>query len=467
MSREKSIEDMYQELIEQVGLGENESGSYTDYDDGEDFVTSKEIVKQKEDLEERFGIDTNKRRSNGDGIIEEEVHFKRYTKKREHKYTEKELEEIRKSCECTIVHDYGVNDKYHQTDEERAANDMLQELGIKLQGLKRTYRKVDQYIEAMRIVMQAWEMLETKGNYMHSKEEFFKLVAEGRIVSNQIIMPRLKKIDSYNIDLIIKYISNPDLDPSDLVPEPVHDDWDDWYLDDEEAESVEEKMMRLLSPEDFEFIALHQDNPPEIQVSDMKRKYIKGYNKRSYNFSKRRKKGGKKQNKNEKFIQEGLHEILNKIQVSQRVSSGYTASSLVTDDLFDSGKRRKSFWDDLYFDGSWANENDLFLYDLAVREEMLKQHTPGSSYLTYGDKELAKFFKILEDNGVNTIDLRRKMDCKTDGSLSKAEEVAKKKDNKKIEEALIQRITKLNNNDKFKKIVAKAEDALAKHAEEY
>lgn len=470
MSIDKSIEEMYQELIEQVGLGGDLNGSnefvYNDYDDGEDFVTSKEIVKQKQELEERYGIDTDRRPSNGNGIIEEEIHFKRYTKKREHKYTERELDEIKKSCECTIVHDYGTNDKYHQTDEERANNDMLAELGIKLQSLKRTYRKVDQYIEAMRVVMQAWEMLEEKGNYMHSKEEFFKMVAQGRIVSNQIIMPKLKKMDNYNIDLIIKYISNPELDPSDLVPEPIHDEYDDWYLDDEESESVEDKMLRLLSPEDFEFIEKYKDNPPTIEVSDMKRKYIKGYNRRSYRFTKKQKKNAKKENKKEKYIQEGVHDILNKIQIAQRISDGYSASSIVTDDLFDSSKKHKSFWDDLYFDGSWANDNDVFLYNLAVREELLKQRIHGSAYITYGDMELNRFFNILEENGINTIDLRRKMDCPTDGR-SKAEAAAQKKDNNKIEAAIIQRITKLNNSDKFKKIVTKAENALNKHMEGY
>lgn len=461
----KSIEEMYQALIEQTSFGEEPESSFYDDDDCEDFLTSKEIVKTKNDLEERFGVDTSQ--NLGDSKIEEEAYFKRYTKRREHKYTEKELEEIRKSCKLTIVHDYGISDRYHQSDEERASNDMLSDLSIKLQGLKRTYRKVDQYVEAMRVVVQAWEMLESKGNFMHTKEEFFKMVSEGRIVSNQIIMPKLKGMDKYNIDLIIKYISNPELNASDLAPEPIKSDWDDWYLDDEEIENLEEKMTRLLSPEDFAFIEEFQDNPPDIEVSDMKRKYIKGYNQRNYGFSRKRHKNKKKCNKQEIYIRDGLHEILNKIQLSQKAKYGYsTASSLVTDDLFDTDKKHKTFWDDLYFDGSWSNDDDLFLYDLAIREEMLKQHVPGSGYVTYGDKELSTFFRILEDNGVNTIDLRRKMDCPTNGE-SKAEEAAKKKDNKKVEAALIQRITKLNQSDKFKKIVTKAEAALNKQLEDY
>lgn len=456
----KSIEDLYMELITESSIDTGEPVYYSDNDDSEDFLTSKEIIKTKEDLEERFGITQP-----SNSVIEEEVHFKRYTKRREHKYTEKEMSDIRNGCLSTIVHDYGENDKYHQSDEERAANDMLCELAIKLQSLKRTYRKIDQYIEAMRVVVQAWEMLEEKGNYIHTREEFFKMVASGKIVSNQIIMPKLKRMDQYNMDLIIKYISNPDLDPNDLVPEPVHDDWYDDLLEDDETEieSEKDKMIRLLSPEEFEFIEKYENDPPEIVVKDFKRDLIKGYDRKDYTFGRRMKK--KKYNKKERYIRENLHDILNRIQLNEKNrENGYTISSLITHNIFDVDKKPKDFWDDLYFDGSWANEDDVFLYDLAVREEILRQHPHNNGYLTYGDQELARFFKILEDNGINTINLRRKMDCPTDG-LSRTEEKQKKKDNKKIESALIQRITKLNQNEKFKKIVSKAENALNKQYE--
>ena len=133
--------------------------------------------------------------------------------------------------------------------------------------------------------------------------------------------------------------------------------------------------------------------------------------------------------------------------------------------MFDVSKEPKSFWDDLYFDGSWTNKDDLFLYDMAVREELLKQHPPREKYLTYADKELAKFFSTLEENGMNVIELRRKMDC-TSEDIAEAENKRTKKENKKIESALIQRITKLNNSPKFKKIVGKAENALNKYYEE-
>lgn len=454
----KTVEEMYMELINQPFLLEDDSSiltgtgmQYGGEDDSEEFLTSKEIIKTKEDLEERCGVIPQ-----GDGTIEEDVYFKRYSKRREHKYTETEMEQIRKSCELTIVHDYGENDIYHLSDEEREANDMLSELSMKLACLKRTYRKVDQYIEAMRVVVQAWELLEEKGNYIHTREEFFQMVSEGKIVSNRIIMPKMKRIDDYNMDMIIKYISNPELDPSDLVPVKIEDDWYDNLLSDE---SEEDEMMRLLSPDDFQFIQEYEDNPPKIKVRDINPKLIKGYDRRGFGSSRRRK---KKLGKNERYIQESLHDILNRIQNNEaNRGPGYLSSSLITNSIFDVEKAEKSVWDDLYFDGSWANDNDVFLYDLAVREELLRQHPYKVNYMTFADQELAKFFKILEENGINTIDLRRKMNCSENG-VDSMKVKANKKENKKVEAALIERITQLNNSAKFKKIVSKAEEALNK-----
>lgn len=465
----KSIEDMYKELcLDRPGLGDGNSlsglnytnSSYSADDDSEEFMTSKEIVKTKEQLEERYGVLPP---STGDGVIEEDVHYKRYSKRREHRYTESELAEIRSSCIASIVHDYSENDVYHISDEERSANDILDEIGMKLSGLKRTYRKVDQYIEAMRIVVQAWEMLESKGNYIHSREEFFQMVSKGRIVSNRIIMPKLKKIDDYNIDMIIKYISNPELDATDLVPDTEPED--DWYNDIMgEGESEEDEMLRLLSPEDFKFIEEHHDSPPTFDVKPISRKLIRGYDRRDFGRSKR---NVKKKNKNEKYIAESLHDILNKIQNNEvNRSRASTRSSLITHSMFDVEKPDKDVWDDLYFDGSWANENGVFLYDLAIREELLRQHPTKQKYLTFADEELARFFKILEDNGINTIDLRRKMDIAENGNAVTVEK-HQKKENKKIEGALLQRITELNRDPKFKKIVSKAEDAINKQFKQY
>lgn len=500
----KSIEEMYENLINGIDdfnnddFLSNDNLTGFDPDDVEDFTTSKELIKAKEDLEEKFGIVAEEHE------IEEDTHFKIYNKRREHKYTETELAAIKESCIHTIVHDYGPNDFYHQTDEERAENDVLSEIGLKLGCLKRTYRKIDQYIEAMRVVVQAWELLE-RNNYVHTSDEFFQLVASGTIVSNRIIMPKMKRIDRYNMDIIIKYISNPELDPSVLVPikeeKKDFDLYDSFYVDvdtlketdekfnkyytefidkykeehpddedfdptDIEAEAIEyvreqielEEMERLLSPEEVEYINSHADNPEVIKVTPFKYKWIKGYNKRSFSSS-------KKVKKKDKYIIQNIHEMLNKIQSNpNNHTEDYTRSYMLTDGMFEINKGEKDFWENLRFDGSWADDNDVFLYNLAVQEELLKQHPPKETYLTYGEKELATFFNILERNGVNVIELRRKMNC-TQNDYDKEKSEKSKKENRKIESAIIQRISKLNENPKFKKIVNKAEKALNEYNE--
>ena len=271
-------------------------------------------------------------------------------------------------------------------------------------------------------------------------------------------------MDNYNIDMIIKYISNPELDASTLIPEtPKKDPWYDFYDEENDSdETEEEEMARLLSPEEVQYIIDNIDNPPEIKVENIKPKYIKGYDRKLFGSTK------KKDNKNDRYSKESLHDLLNKIQSNPEFSysSDYTRSFLITNSMFEPDDTPKDiFWDNLFFDGSWADDDDVYLYDLAVREELLKQHPANEKYLTYGDQELKNFFKILEDNGVNTVDLRRKMNITSD-AISEKEAKMSKKENKKLESDIIQRIDKLNKNPKFKKLVTKAENALNKYYED-
>lgn len=447
-------------------------------------------------------------------VIEDElVHFKRFNKKRVHKYTEKEMEEIREGCRSTIVHDYGDNDIYHMSDEERRQGDILADLRLKIGTLHRTYSKVDQYIEAMRIVVQAWEIFE-KTDCIYSEDEFFKMVAEGRIVSNCIVMPKLRKADRYNMDLIIKYISNPELDPKDLVaktiesPDPFYDQFDDdrdredlplerklyWYYydmymydreqefhkeygDDEEwypsfddksaacdyaaTEVKKDKMARIMSTNELELIVSDEDRPVS-QMKDIERKYIDGYDERDIG------KKLKKMSKNDRFIAKNLHEMLKSIEANPKMRKDDDEGSrsyLITDSLFDEREDDDGdIFDNMRYGGSWANDETVSLYDFAMREEILKQPVNGNTYVTYGDKELAQFFKILESNHVNTVELRRKMNCTID-QMSRAETKRTAKENKKSEAKILARIMRANNDPAFKKLVMKAEEKLNQYNE--
>lgn len=462
LNNENSIHDMYEELLNMENSNDdndiNELLKFTENkrfieksDDCEDFLTSEDIVKTKEKMIEKKSSGSP---SMNDGVIEESVHFKRYNKRHKHKYTEAEMNRIRESCKNTIVHDYGEFDIYHISDEERKRNDQLSEISLKLAKLKRTYRRVDQYIEAMRVVFEAWSILE-KNNYIHTREEFYELISKGRIISNRIIMPKLKKMDNYNMDVIINYISNPELDASHLIPNKQEDPYDSFFNDDE---SEEDEMKRLLSKEEVEYIMSSMDSPEKMEIGYVKDKLIKGYDKRNYLNNKK-----KKFSKKELFIKRNLDEMLNKIQNGNHYHD-YGFSYMVTNSLFEPEKKEKDIWDKLQFNGSWSNKNDVTMYELMVNEELMKERFPGNEYLTYADKNLQKFFEILENNGVNVIDLRRKIDTIDETEKQRIIKSSKKK-NKKIESAIIQRITKLNNDPKFKKIVEKAENALNKYRE--
>lgn len=452
----KTLDDMFRDMLENPGVFGGYSSTSADrfYNDeeSEDFITSEDMVKMKENNDPNADLYLPK----GPIEIEESLHFKRYSKRREHKYTETEMEEIRKSCEATIVHDYSENDRYHQSDEERARDDSLNEMTVKLSGLKRMYRKIDQYIVAMRTVIEAWELIEKKENYLHTRKEFFKMVHDGRIYHTRIIMPKMKGLDKYNIDMVIQYISNPELDPKDLIANS-QQNMDSFYDDlmDEDTETAEEEMERLLSPEEVQYILDHADNPEMIKVHDIKKKRIKGYDHRT--FTSKNKK--KRLPKSERIIRKDLHEMLNKIQSNpynrDMDTRYYNRSALLTNSMFEPAEDEKSFFDDIRFDGSWASKDDLFLYDLAIEEAMASQHIPGE-YMTYGDREIAEFFNVMEREGMNVIELRRRMNA-TGDDINDKQVKNKQKYNKKMESIIIQRITKLNGNSKFKKLINKAE----------
>ena len=141
---QQSIEALYREMMESGGsLEESLSGPVRGIaypggsfeDDGEEFLTSKELLQEKKKMEEILGGKRPGRGPRGgEPGIEEVMHFKRYTKRREHKYTESEKQQIRESCMATIVHDYAEHDIYHQSDEERAEHDVLSSIRMKQIG---------------------------------------------------------------------------------------------------------------------------------------------------------------------------------------------------------------------------------------------------------------------------------------------------------------------------------------------
>lgn len=444
---ELTTRKMYEELMNTEAMSKMfQHSQFNDPEETETFVSTKELVEENNGKPIRYNHEEEP----------EVLHFKKYSQRRQHKYTQQEMDAMRKSCENTIVHDYGHFDWYHVSDEERAKNDELAEISLKLAKVRSSYRRVDQYIEAMRTVYQAWEIL-SKMNYIHTKKEFFKLVAKGNIVSNRIIMPKLKSKKSYNLDLICKYISNPNMDISHLAPKKTNFNMHDIFLPDDEIETNEETMKRLLSPKEVEYALDHADNPEPMRVDFIKQKEIKGYTNKN---PKKKKNESKKQFNKRK----DLYQILNKIENSSHYKD-WTNSYMITNSLFEKNKEEVDFWDKIPFTGSWTKKKDSKLYDIATYLTMLEQTPPREKYMTYREQKLSEIFRSMEDNGISTIDFRRRL---ADNGISTERMKMKnaKKNNRKLEAAIIKRIEGLNKSKEFRKITKKAEEALSKYSKE-
>lgn len=373
-------------------------------------------------------------KNNGPIPIEETLHFKRYAKKQKHIYTKAEMSKIEEEAKNTIVNDYGSNDFYHISDEDRKKNDMLAEISLKLATIKSVYRRFDEYIEAMRIVYKAWEILSEK-NYIHSKKEFFKLVAEGRIISSRIMIPQLKNIKKYDMDLIVRYVSNPQLDLSAFKPDPTEDELF-------EDESYEEETDRLLS--DDEKILSKKIESKEItdliEADTMKSKYMKNY---------LHPKKGKKIS----YHQEVFNQIMDENRINFNQGTQFLTSAAFEED------KKLDIFERVPFKGSWKNDEDVFIYNALLEEAMMDEKI--NRYRTYNDEYIDKFFDELERNDIDVIELRK--------TLRTQQEFRNKaitnKELKQEEKQILQRIIKLNQDKKFIQMAQKAEDKIDKYLE--
>lgn len=361
--------------------------------------------------------------SSQDSPPDESFHFKRYSKNRIHKYTEEEMNSIRNGCLNTIVNDYSMTDVYHMSDEERSKNDKLAEIAMKLATVKSVYRRLDQYIEAMRVVFKAWEIL-SENNYVHSKKEFFRMVAEGKIISGRIVIPQLKNFKKYDIDIIIKYISNPNLDVSIFAPKDKYTD--EVYYD----ENIEDEIDRLFSEEELKEIEEKSTN--KIKVENLDPSYIKHY---------------VNHNKNKKH--EYSQGVFNKIVDSFKGPKTF---------IFDIEDRHKDFYDDIRIKGSWRKKHNLeqllWRLDDAYMDDYKIKH---GCKINNKEEYIKDFYQEMSKYGIDSVELRRNINLNITESND-----SNKKENKKKEKEILQRIIKMNNDKDFIKQIKKAEDEINK-----
>ena len=111
--------------------------------------------------------------------------------------------------------------------------------------------------------------------------------------------------------------------------------------------------------------------------------------------------------------------------------------------------------------GSWANDDDVWLYEQRMEAAILSAPSQRRRYLSNGDEKLEEFFNTLERNGMDVLELRRNIGFEeTDNRIA---EKRKAKENKKKEARLLARIDKMQSDEKFKAFVKKYNKNIEKH----
>lgn len=130
-----------------------------------------------------------------------------------------ELEELRKTYQHVVVQDF--EDSYHMTKEEREEQ---RRVYAKFYELKRNFtkkiRKLDKYIQAMRLCMEIIDDT-AKSQNIYSEEEFKKKVLQKKIVINGLQFPKFqgKNKKKINWDFVSEFILDPEKPMRELADE--------------------------------------------------------------------------------------------------------------------------------------------------------------------------------------------------------------------------------------------------------
>lgn len=438
-------------------------------DDGfaeEGLVTSSDLEKEQEKYS---GIP---RGAPEEGLKADDC-FRSISKKRKHKYSEAEMEEIRKSCETTIVHDFSENDFYHMSDEDRAELDTLSEMRPQMSTLSTVYRRVDTFIQGMRTVMKAIRILEKKFNVLYTTDEFYQMLSEGRVIPVGFSIPRLRTKNKYDPGVLARYIEDETLDPSSLLTERERMRRDKILFADEELqmetqEEFEEKMARLFTPEEISRIEEIRENPPTIEATEIPDEYVSGYSLTRSFFG--REQQPKFKTRSDKLYAKTVHRVLNHIESSPGFSPDPNASiydrtyassaSLLLGGSFEPEEKLPNPVDKIRYGGSLRDTDSFELYKIQLENAILDSNVGQNSYQTNQSVRNRQMFDQMEKAGINVVELRRTMNVPGGISSDQDNYFLEKRlldDNIRLETSMVSRILGMNDEPKFLKIVNKAE----------
>lgn len=194
----------------------------------------------------------------GDGEINEEEIL--HNKKLKPVYmSEERINNLKARYDCVCVNEFG--DDYHLSEDERRSNNQFYDAFKKFSKFKHKYRKLPEYIDAMREGLKCLDFVAERNGFF-SKEEFKDLVAKKKIIVTGLQFPKYTGKDRKKLDwkFVNEYILGDE--PSENVFGISHrydEDVEDPVLTDEEKEIVLTPLTEEEIMAEEEYNALDQD----------------------------------------------------------------------------------------------------------------------------------------------------------------------------------------------------------------
>lgn len=154
----------------------------------------------------------------------------------------------------SVVHDFG--DVYHLSEEERIAKNKFYSAFKKLSTCKHKYKKLDQYVTAMREAIKCLNLIAENNGY-YDPDKFKKLFYKKEITIAGLFVPQYKGSDrkALSKEYLYEFIMS-DKPAEDIIPKNIGED---------DIDEMEEEI-DILSDEEIDKII--NDTPMEINDED-------------------------------------------------------------------------------------------------------------------------------------------------------------------------------------------------------
>ena len=312
------------------------------------------------------------------------------------KIPQKRIPEILKGFDCVVVNSFG--DDYHLSDEEREKRNKFAKDAKKLRKMKRIYRRLDEYVVAMREHLKFLDVV-AEGNGVYDPEEFKVLFFKGKINIVGMKFPKYKGPNRKEVNY--KYLAEfilSDANPDEIIPK--------WQRSDYEDEDPEELRKRLFTDEELDYVLsplTEEEGRFEFRLFDPDEDEQDGTNVAVMLSNKECKKLTKAQPE----LMAKIKEMKRERRTVDRLSDAFLHNS-IAEDISEIAKYDQNYGyvssDDVpEFKGDILNDKDYYTY-MRKLQEFEDKHT----YVNYHGKDKTleevkelEFKEILEREGWN------------------------------------------------------------------